>query len=201
MMAKTKANPQVEDYVREIPIWQEVTEKLRTILLDIDDEITEEFKWHKPCYSVNHKNIVLIQGFKAYCALLFFKGSLLKDPEKVLLDVGENSRVGKQLRFTSKEEVEELRKVIQAYVLEAIQIEKSGLQVEKKETASTVNMPEEFAIKLKENPRLKTAFESLTPGRRKAYLFYFAGAKQSKTREARIEKFIPQILAGKGLRD
>ncbi|MGJ8729854.1 YdeI/OmpD-associated family protein [Listeria aquatica] len=200
-MAKTKANPQVEDYVREIPIWQEVTEKLRTILLDIDDEITEEFKWHKPCYSVNHKNIVLIQGFKAYCALLFFKGSLLKDPEKVLLDVGENSRVGKQLRFTSKEEVEELRKVIQAYVLEAIQIEKSGLQVEKKETASTVNMPEEFAIKLKENPRLKTAFESLTPGRRKAYLFYFAGAKQSKTREARIEKFIPQILAGKGLRD
>lgn len=201
MMAKTKANPQVEDYVREIPIWQEVTEKLRTILLDIDDEITEEFKWHKPCYSVNHKNIVLIQGFKAYCALLFFKGSLLKDPEKVLLDVGENSRVGKQLRFTSKEEVEELRKVIQAYVLEAIQVEKSGLQVEKKETASTVNMPEEFAIKLKENPRLKTAFESLTPGRRKAYLFYFAGAKQSKTREARIEKFIPQILAGKGLRD
>ncbi|WP_439442720.1 YdeI/OmpD-associated family protein [Listeria aquatica] len=200
-MAKTKANPQVEDYVREIPIWQEVTEKLRTILLDIDDEITEEFKWHKPCYSVNHKNIVLIQGFKAYCALLFFKGSLLKDPEKVLLDVGENSRVGKQLRFTSKEEVEELRKVIQAYVLEAIQVEKSGLQVEKKETASTVNMPEEFAIKLKENPRLKTAFESLTPGRRKAYLFYFAGAKQSKTREARIEKFIPQILAGKGLRD
>ncbi|MBC1520696.1 hypothetical protein HB912_03415 [Listeria aquatica] len=200
-MAKTKANPQVEDYVHEIPIWQEVTEKLRTILLDIDDEITEEFKWHKPCYSVNHKNIVLIQGFKAYCALLFFKGSLLKDPEKVLLDVGENSRVGKQLRFTSKEEVEELRKVIQAYVLEAIQVEKSGLQVEKKETASTVNMPEEFAVKLKEDPRLKTAFESLTPGRRKAYLFYFAGAKQSKTREARIEKFIPQILAGKGLRD
>ncbi|WP_167630464.1 YdeI/OmpD-associated family protein [Listeria valentina] len=200
-MTKTKVNPKVEDYVREIPIWREVTEKLRTILLDIDVEITEEFKWHKPCYSVNHKNIVLIQGFKAYCALLFFKGSLLTDPERVLVDIGENSRVGKQLRFTSVKDVERLQKVIKAYVLEAIQVEKAGLKVEKKEKANEIEMPEEFAMRLEENASLKAAFEALTPGRRKAYLYYFAGAKQSKTREARIEKFIPQILNGKGLRD
>lgn len=178
--------------------WQEAAEKLRVICLDCG--LDEEVKWGCPCYSLNGNNIVLIHHFKEYCALLVFKGVLLKDPKGILIQQTENVQVGRQMRFTSAIEIAEMEHTIKAYIHEAIEVEKAGLKVELKKT-SEFNMPHEFKTKLDHSDELKTAFEALTPGRQRGYLLYFSQAKQAKTREARIEKYLPQILAGKGVDD
>ncbi|MEJ2512365.1 MAG: YdeI/OmpD-associated family protein, partial [Anaerolineales bacterium] len=163
-------------------------------------ELTEELKWGVPCYTFEDHNIVLIHGFKDYCAVLFFKGVLLKDEIGVLVQQTENVQATRQIRFTDVEEIVEMETIIKAYVNEAIEVEKAGLKVDYKETTE-FNMPQEFQNKLDQLPELKTAFEALTPGRQRAYLLYFSSAKQSKTREARVEKYKQQILDGKGLND
>lgn len=191
-------NPKADFFFDEAGQWQKEFEKLRTILLDTGLE--EEIKWGCPCYTYHGKNIVLIHGFKEYCALLFFKGALLKDTDNILIQQTENVQAARQIRFTSLREVNDLEKVIKMYVYEAVEIEKSGVQIKMKETRE-FEMPEEFQNKLNENPELQEAFEALTPGRQRAYLLHFSSAKQSKTRETRIEKYIPQILQGKGLND
>ena len=192
-------NPKVDFYFNKAGQWQEAFKLLRTIALDCD--LTEELKWGHPCYTIDgDKNIVLMHGFKNYCALLFMKGALLKDEIGILVQQTKNVQGARQIRFTSADEIEEMAHIIKAYIREAIEVEKAGLEVEMKET-SAFEMPEEFQIKLDKNPALKTAFEALTPGRQRGYLLYFAGAKQSKTRAARVEKYTPHILAGKGLND
>jgi len=168
---------------------------LRRIVLSC--ELTEEMKWGQPCYTIEHSNVVLIHGFKEYCALLFFKGALLKDPKKVLVQQTENVQAARQIRFTNAREITGMESTLKAYIRQAIEVEKSGLQVDYKKT-SQFKMPEEFQSQLKRVPKLKTAFEALTPGRQRAYLLHFSGAKQSQTRESRIEKCIPRILKGKG---
>jgi len=191
-------NPKVDAILRKSEKWQEETKKLRKILLDFP--LTEELKWGKPCYALQENNIVLIQGFKEYCALLFFKGALLKDAKGILVKPGENTQAARQMRFTHLREIVQLEPVVKAYVQEAIQAEKAGLKVRLKKITE-FDLPEELQNKLKELPALKTAFHALTPGRQRAYLLHFSAAKQSKTRESRIEKCIPQILKGKGLND
>jgi uncharacterized protein YdeI (YjbR/CyaY-like superfamily) len=191
-------NPKVDAYISEATKWREETEKLRRLLLDC--ELAEELKWSKPCYMFQKSNVVVIQGFKKYCALLFFKGVLLKDPNGILVKTGENTRVGRQIRFTSVREIVELERVLKAYIGQAIEVEKAGLKVPF-EGKTELTLPEEFQKKLDEIPALKTAFNALTPGRQRAYNFYFSAAKQSKTREARVEKCMRQILKGKGLND
>jgi len=191
-------NPKVDWFFDQASQWQEAYEKLRTICLDCG--LTEELKWGQPCYTYNKSNIVLIHGFNEYCALLFFKGVLLKDHEGILIQQTENVQVPRQLRFTNAVEIVELAPVIKAYIKEAIEVEKAGLKVELKKTAD-FKMAEEFQYKLDHIPALKAAFEALTPGRQKGYLLYFSQAKQSKTRAERVEKYIPQILSGKGLDD
>jgi len=193
-----RMNPKVDFFFRKADKWQEEFEKLRTIILECG--LTEELKWGVPCYTFQEKNIVLLHGFKEYCALLFHKGALLKDPIGILIQQTKNVQAARQIRFTNVEEIDEMEHVLKAYIQEAIEAEKAGLEVEFKETAE-FNMPEEFQKKLDENPALKTAFEALTPGRQRGYLLYFSGAKQSKTREARIEKYMQHILNGKGLND
>jgi len=193
-----RMNPKVDFFFRKADKWQEEFEKLRTIILECG--LTEELKWGVPCYTFQEKNIVLMHGFKEYCALLFHKGALLKDPIGILIQQTKNVQAARQIRFTNVEEIDEMEHVLKAYIQEAIEAEKAGLEVEFKETAE-FNMPEEFQKKLDENPALKTAFEALTPGRQRGYLLYFSGAKQSKTREARIEKYMQHILNGKGLND
>ncbi len=178
--------------------WQQEYKKLRSILLDCG--LTEELKWGKPCYTLNGNNVVLIHGFKEYCAVLFHKGALLKDSEKMLTQQTENVQSARQMRFSCLEEIEEFEAILKAYIFEAIEVEKAGLKVEMKKTKDFA-MAEEFKDKLDAMPELKKAFEALTPGRQRGYLLYFSGAKQSKTREARVEKYIPQIMAGKGLND
>src|ERR1700722_10518166 len=197
-MPKSTLNPKVDAYFSKAEQWPEVMKKLRKILLDCG--LTEELKWGKPCYAFQEGNVVIIQGFKAYCALLFFKGVLLKDPNGILVKTGENTRVGRQIRFTDVREVAKMESVLKAYIHQAIEVEKAGLKVEDEEQPK-VALPEELQKKLKETPKLKTAFEALTPGRQRGYIFYFNGAKQSKTRESRIEKCAPKILKGKGLLD
>lgn len=191
-------NPKVDEFMRKAPKWREEMGKLRSILLECD--LNEDLKWGKPCYSSEKGNIVLIQGFKEYCALLFFKGALLQDPQGILITQTENTQSARQIRFTSPEEITEGEVVLKAYIDEAIQVELSGMKVEFKDTAE-YKVPEEFQRKLDQLPALNTAFKALTPGRQRAYLLYFSGAKQSKTRESRIEKYIQQILDGKGLND
>jgi uncharacterized protein YdeI (YjbR/CyaY-like superfamily) len=191
-------NPKADDYFNKAMKWQEESEKLRMIALEC--HLTEELKWGKPCYMFNNSNIVLIQGFKEYCALLFFKGALLKDPKGILYKIGENTQAARQMRFTNVKEIVKMEAILKRYIFEAIEIEKSGLKVYLKKT-SEYTIPEEFQNKLDKNPALKTAFNALTPGRQRAYIFYFSSPKQSKTRESRIEKHIQQILAGKGLND
>lgn len=191
-------NPEVDAYLSELTQWRDESEKLRKIILAT--ELTEELKWGKPCYKYGNTNLVIIQGFKDYCALLFFKGVLLSDPEGVLVKTGENTEVGRQLRFTSVKEITKLAAVIRAYIYEAIEVERAGLKVEVKKSTE-LDIPEEFQQQLKANAALKKAFFALTQGRQKAYIFYFSGAKQSKTRMSRVEKCIPQILEGKGLND
>ncbi len=173
-------------------------QKLRTIALG--RQLTEEMKWGKPCYTFETSNIVLIHGFKQYCAFLFFKGALLKDPKGILVQQTENVQAARQIRFTSVREIAEIEPVLQAYIDEAIAVERAGLKVGLKESKD-FPVPAEFQKRLKQNAELKRAFHALTPGRQRAYLLYFSSAKQAKTREARIEKWVDQILDGKGLDD
>lgn len=191
-------NPQVDGFIRKAKKWQEEFEDLRRIILDCP-QLNEEVKWRHPCYTFQGKNIVLIQGFKEYCALLFVKGALLKDAKGLLVAPG-SMQSARQIRFTSIREITQREPTVRAYIREAIEAEKSGLNVKLKKT-SEFKMPEEFKNRLKESAALKAAFDALTPGRQRGYIYYFSGAKQSKTREARVEKCIPQVLKGKGLDD
>lgn len=191
-------NPKVDFFFNKTGQWQTEFEKLRTIALKT--ELTEDLKWGCPCYTYEGKNIFLIHGFKEYCALLFFKGALMKDPENILIRQTENIQATRQIRFTNLQQIIDLENVLSDYIFEAVEIEESGAKVKMKKTHE-FNIPEEFAQKLNENPELQKAFEALTPGRQRAYLLYFSSAKQSKTRISRIEKYIPEILNGKGLND
>ena len=191
-------NPKVDFYFNKTEKWQEEIKKLRTIVLDCG--LTEELKWGTPCYTFQGKNVVLIHTFKEYCALLFFKGALLQDTNGVLIQQTERVQAARQIRFTTIQEIVELVPVLKTYIYEAIEVEKAGLKVDLKETKE-FTVPEEFQKKLTELPALKAAFEALTPGRQRAYLLHFSQPKQSKTRESRIEKYMPQILHGKGLKD
>ncbi len=191
-------NPKVDFYFTTNERWQKETGQLRTIVLDCG--LTEVLKWGCPCYTHDNSNIVLIHVFKDYCALLFFKGALLNDPNGILVQQTKNVQAARQLRFTDVKEIVKLKNIIKAYVYGAIEVEKAGLQVKLKKTTE-FTMPEEFQKKLNMMPSLKKAFAALTPGRQRGYLLHFAQARQAKTREARIEKYMPQILAGKGLDD
>jgi uncharacterized protein YdeI (YjbR/CyaY-like superfamily) len=197
-LTTNQTNPKVDGFLRKAKTWKAEFEELRKIVLDCG--LTEDFKWMHPCYTHEGKNIVLIHGFKEYCALLFHKGALLKDDHGILIQQTENVQAARQIRFTSLQQIEEMQLILKAYVDEAVEIEKSGRQVEMKQHAEYV-IPEELENKFAEIPDLKTAFEALTPGRQRAYIFYFSEPKQSKTRESRIEKYLPQILDGKGLKD
>jgi uncharacterized protein YdeI (YjbR/CyaY-like superfamily) len=197
-MTNNKMNPKVDWYFAKAGKWQKEIEKLRTIVLDCG--LTEELKWGCPCYTSGKKNIVLIHVFKDYCALLFFKGALLKDDSNILIQQTKNVQVPRQIRFTNAREIAELKPILKAYIYEAIEVEKAGLRVELKKT-SEYSIPEEFQIILDKNRVLQKAFHALTPGRQRGYIFYFSQPKQSKTRESRIEKYMPQILDGKGLDD
>jgi uncharacterized protein YdeI (YjbR/CyaY-like superfamily) len=191
-------NPKVDVFLSKAKKWQEEFEKLRMIILDC--QLTEELKWGVPCYTFQKSNIVLIHGFKEYCALLFFKGALLSDANGILIQQTENVQAARQIRFTNVREIVKMETVLKAYINEAIEVEKAGLKVNFKKTTEFIN-PEEFQKKLDENPALKTAFDALMPGRQRAYIFYFSASKQSKTRESRVEKCVQQILNGKGLDD
>ena len=192
-------NPKVNFFFEKAGKWQDSVEKLRQICLD--SNLQEVLKWGCPCYTLSDdRNIVLIHTFKEYCALLFFKGVLMNDPQNILIQQTEHVQVGRQVRFSSIHEILDLEPVIKEYIQNAIEVEKAGLKVELKKT-SEFAMPHELETKLNTIPELKKAFEALTPGRQRGYLLYFGQAKQAKTREARIEKYIPQILAGKGVDD
>lgn len=191
-------NPKVDWYFSKAGQWEKEIKKLRTIVLGCD--LIEELKWGCPCYTFEKSNIVLIHVFKEYCALLFFKGALLKDKKGILIQQTENVQAARQIRFTRIEEIIKLEKTLKAYIYEAIKVEEAGLKVPLKKTAE-FNMPEEFQKELNKNRALKTAFYSLTPGRQRGYLLHFSTAKQSKTRLSRIEKYRKQILEGKGLDD
>lgn len=186
-------NPRVDEYLRKAKKWQAETKKLRRISLDCG--LTEELKWGKPCYTFQESNIVIIQGFKEFCALLFCKGALLNDPNRILEKFG--WQAARRIPYTNVREIVEMESLLKAYIHEAK--EKADLEVEFKKDPEPI--PEEFQNKLNEIPALKTAFDALTPGRQRAYILYFSGAKQSKTRESRVEKCMRQILKGKGLND
>ena len=191
-------NSKVDALIDKTEKWQKEFEKLRSIILDCG--LTEELKWGQPCYTFEKKNIVLIHGFKEYCAILFFKGALLRDTKGILIQQTENVQAARQIRFTNVRQIDKIKSIIKSYIYEAIEVEKAGLKVNFKKT-SDFNMPEEFQKMLNKNARLKKAFSSLTPGRQRAYIFYFSQPKLSKTREARIEKCVPKILDGIGLND
>jgi uncharacterized protein YdeI (YjbR/CyaY-like superfamily) len=197
-MAKANKNPKVDAYLERARQWQEEMTKLRAIVLDCG--VTEELKWGCPCYTVNDNNVVLIHAFKEYCALLFMKGTLLKDEEGILVQQTKNVQSGRQIRFTSLQQITKMKAVIKAYVQEAIAVEQAGLKVEFKDTGE-FDFPDEFQTKIDEMPELRAAFEALTPGRQRGYLLHFSGAKQSKTRADRIEKCVQHIMNGKGLND
>jgi uncharacterized protein YdeI (YjbR/CyaY-like superfamily) len=191
-------NPKVDFYFTKEKKWREEIEKLRMIILGCGLE--EELKWGCPCYTFNKSNIVLIHVFKEYCALLFFKGALLSDPHNILIQQTEHVQSPRQVRFTNVREIMDMQSIIKATIFEAIEVEKAGLKVALKKTEDFA-VPAEFQITLDHIPALKTAFDALTPGRQRGYLFYFSQPKQSKTREARVEKYMPQIMNGKGLDD
>lgn len=191
-------NPKVDVFLGKEKQWRDEFEKLRMIVLDT--QLTEELKWGKPCYTYEGSNVVLIHGFKEYCALLFLKGALLKDAKGILITQTANVQAARQIRFTNVREIAKMRPIVKAYIREAIEVEKAGLKVDFKKT-SEFGIPEEFQITLDKSPALKTAFYALTPGRQRAYILYFSAPKQSKTRESRIEKSRKQILNGKGLND
>ena len=191
-------NPKVDFYFDKATTWQKEIEKLRTIILGCG--LTEELKWGTPCYTFQNSNIVLIHTFKEYCALLFFKGALLRDTNDILIQQTKNVQVARQIRFTNAREITALKTTLKAYIYEAIEVEKAGLKVDLKKTTE-YSIPEEFQKKLNTAPALRNAFNALTPGRQRAYLLHFSAPKQSKTRESRVEKYIHQILNGKGLND
>jgi uncharacterized protein YdeI (YjbR/CyaY-like superfamily) len=191
-------NPKVDQYISKAQKWKAELKKLRSILLDCG--LAEELKWGKPCYVFQKSNIVVMQDFKEYFALLFFKGVLLSDPKGILQKTGENTRVGRQIRFANVREIVKLEPAVKAYIYEAIEAEKAGVKVKPAEKKA-LKFPEEFQKKLHKSAALKAAFEALTPGRQSAYVFYFSGAKLATTREARVEKCVPRILKGKGLND
>jgi uncharacterized protein YdeI (YjbR/CyaY-like superfamily) len=191
-------NPKVDWFFNKATKWQKEYETLRMIILDCG--LTEELKWGVPCYTFEKKNIVLIHGFNEYCAVLFMKGALLKDPKGILVQQTENVQAARQVRFTSVQEIVKLKKTLKAYIYEAIEAEEAGLKVEFKK-ATEFKVVDEFQKKLSKSAALKKAFYALTPGRQRGYLLHFSSAKQSKTREARVEKCLPQILEGKGLDD
>jgi uncharacterized protein YdeI (YjbR/CyaY-like superfamily) len=191
-------NPKVDFFFSKEGKWQKEYAKLRTIILDCG--LDEKLKWGVPCYTFQEKNIVLIHGFKDYCAILFFKGALLQDPEGILIQQTKNVQSARQVRFTNAREIVRLERVLKAYVYEAIEVENAGLKIAKKTTAD-FEIPEEFQTQLNKNRALKKAFEALTPGRQRGYIFYFSQPKLPKTREARVEKYTKQILKGKGLDD
>ena len=191
-------NPKVDWFFNKAGKWQEEFAMLRTIILECD--LVEELKWGQPCYTFEKRNIVLMHGFKDYCALLFFKGALMKDPKGILIQQTENVQSARQIRFTSLQQITKLKAVLKKYIYEAVELEESGVKVELRKT-SDFTVPEEFQEKLEKSAALKKAFYALTPGRQRGYLFYFSSAKQSKTRESRIEKYVEQILDGRGLDD
>ncbi|KAA8477171.1 uncharacterized protein YdeI (YjbR/CyaY-like superfamily) [Arcticibacter tournemirensis] len=191
-------NAKVDLFLNNATKWKEEMIMLRAIVLD--SELAEDYKWMHPCYTFHGKNVVLIHGFKEYCALLFHKGALLEDPDGILIQQTENVQSARQIRFTDVSEIKQQTSTIKSYIKEAIEIEKSGRKLTLKKT-SDYTVPAEFKTRLDQNTDLKNAFNALTPGRQRAYLFHFSQAKQSKTKESRIEKYIPKILAGKGLED
>lgn len=197
-MTNSRMNSKVDGFLSKAKNWKAEYEKLRNIVLDC--ELTEEFKWMHPCYTFEKKNIVLIHGFKEYCALLFHKGALLQDAHGILIQQTENVQGARQIRFTNLQEIVEMETILKAYIYEAIEVEKAGLEVNFKKNTEFL-IPEELQNKFDEILTLKTAFEALTPGRQRAYLLYFSEPKQSKTRESRVEKCMQQILNGKGLND
>ncbi|MBI4930225.1 MAG: YdeI/OmpD-associated family protein [Bacteroidetes bacterium] len=204
-MTKSKMNPKVDFYFSKANLpagkakkWQEEIKKLRMIILTCG--LTEELKWGVPCYTFQESNIVLIHGFKEYCALLFFKGALLHDTNGILIQQTKNVQAGRQIRFTNVREIVKMETILKSYINEAIEVEKAGLKVDFKKNTELI-FPEEFQKKLDEIPALKTAFDALTPGRQRAYNLFFSAPKQSKTRESRVEKCMQKILNGKGLND
>jgi len=194
---KEKRNPKVDAYLSKAKKWREEFGKLRTIILAFP--LTEELKWGKPCYTFRESNIVIIQGFKEYCALMFCKGALLKDANGILIRPGESTQAARQIRFSNVREVVQMETVLKACIHEAIEAEKAGLKVDFKKNPEPI--PDELQNKLDEAPALKAAFHTLTPGRQRGYILYFSAPKQSKTRESRVEKCMQQILKGKGLND
>ncbi|WP_394548054.1 YdeI/OmpD-associated family protein [Priestia aryabhattai] len=197
-MTNSKMNPKVDEFLTKAKKWKEEYETLRKIVLDC--ELTEDYKWMNPCYTFEKKNVVLIHGFKEYCALLFPKGSLLQDYHGILIQQTENVQGARQIRFTNVQEIVEKEAILKAYIYEAIEVEKAGLKVKVKKPEELI-IPEELQHKFDEIPALKPAFTTLTPGRQRAYILHFSAAKQSKTRASRVEKCIPNILNGKGLND
>ncbi|MGG4343263.1 YdeI/OmpD-associated family protein [Paenibacillus lautus] len=197
-MIKGERNSKIDPYFNKLKKWKEEFKLLREIVLDCG--LTEDFKWMHPCYTLDDKNIVLIHGFKDYCALLFHKGALLKDPHGILIQQTANVQAARQIRFTNVQEIDEMQLILRTYIVEAIEVEKAGLQVNFKKNTEYI-IPEELERKFVEIQGLKTAFEALTPGRQRAYILHFSTPKQSKTRESRVEKYIPHILNGKGLND
>ena len=195
-MAASKADPRVDAFIADAKRWQEELKKLRAILLD--SELLEELKWHQPCYTMEGKNVCILSVLKESCALAFFKGALLKDVHGVLTRPGQHTQSGRWIKFTSVREIAEMKSILKAYIREAIAVEKSGMKVKLKKT-SDLKVPEEFQLMLDEFPNLKAAFDGLTPGRQRAYIYHFSAPKQSKTREARVRKFMPHILKGKGI--
>ncbi|WP_335964465.1 YdeI family protein [Galbibacter sp. PAP.153] len=191
-------NPKVDSFFSNADKWHAAFKHLRAVCLDCG--LTETIKWKHPCYMYKEDNIVLIHGFKEYCALLFFKGSLLNDTDNILVQQTKNVQAARQIRFTNAEEVQKMKSIIKSYIFEAIEVEKAGLKVDLKKT-SEYEIPKEFQQALDEDPSLKKAFKALTPGRQRGYLLYFSSAKQSKTRYSRIEKYTPKIHEGKGLND
>jgi len=191
-------NPKVDFFFEKDSKWQKEYKKLRKIILDCG--LNEELKWGQPCYTHENGNIVLVHGFKDYCAMLFFKGALLNDPNDILIQQTKNVQSARQIRFTNVQEIGKMEKTLKAYVYEAIEVERAGLKVKLKKT-SDYEIPAEFQTRLKKKPALKKAFDALTPGRQRQYIYYFSQPKQSKTREARVEKYAQKILNGKGLED
>ncbi len=200
MTTKTtsKTNPEVDAFIADAKRWREELKKLRAILLD--SELTEEFKWHQPCYTFRGKNVVVIGGMKESCVFAFFKGALLKDVHGVLTAPGKNSQSTRWIKFTSVREIAAMKSILKAYVREAIEVERSGLKVKLRKT-SDLKFPEELQMMLDEFPDFRAAFKALTPGRQRAYIFHISAARQSKTRESRVLKCMPKIIEGKGLLD
>jgi len=191
-------NPKVDAYLNEVQKWKQELEQLREIVLDCG--LVEELKWKTPCYMFQKSNIILLGAFKDFCIISFLKGALLSDTESILTKMGENTQAARVVKFTSAKEIKKLNAILKAYIFEAIEIEKAGLKVEPKKQ-SEYNVPEELQNQFKQNPDFKKAFDALTPGRQRGYLLYFCDSKQSKTREARIEKYLSRIMQGKGLND